>query len=51
MWKQLGDLVVFLCRQPREYALQAAIRVMTVQACTVGQANDRGGKPALAAAH
>jgi len=48
MRQQLGDLVVFLRRQTREYVLQIGIRIMPIEACRLDQAHD--GRRPLAAA-
>lgn len=42
MRQQLGDLVVFLGRQPREHVLQISIRIMPVQPRRLDQAHDGG---------
>jgi len=42
MRQQVGDLMVFLRRQPREHVLKIGIRIVAIETCRLDQAHDGG---------
>ena len=42
MRQQVGDLMVFLHRQPREHVLHIGIWVVPIEPCRLDQAHDGG---------